>query len=442
MKNKIILALAIIFTAFISCTKENTTVNTPDVNGAQTLVLNASLEGENGITRTSMDSQGNVNWGKDDFIYMFNDENTQFKSGTSLQVEGKYTGEFVFENWKGTPTYAVLNPHTTYASASISGDVITTNLITSQRINKKGSFGNVANLSVGKVESDGNGGYSTALKNVCGLIGCEVDEGVSTITLTANEDIAGKITIDYNDGNPKYTIVEGEKEITLNYLDGSKAGTFYFCVLPQTISGFTITAKDADGNVLASKTGTNPLTVGRNQVVNLGKLYTIPETFQLDIPATAFAEVDAFPKGTTGSVKDVATYSLTIDGVAYTLEFFGGPEAVAGTNGYHYKKNAQVLSLGHVNGYMKLPKLEGKVLQSVEITITTSKAYGVTDTPETETTDAPTWAAGGNQVTIAEDNPHKWRLTSPDASKDYYLVGRTGSTFIKNITLIYKIVSE
>ena len=106
------------------------------------------------------------------------------------------------------------------------------------------------------------------MKNVCGYLKITLpkhtsktrkDDGknyssthVSSVVIsTTTGDLAGDITVDYNDGTPVITEVEnGVKTITLNVKaytekDTDKvfylSGDYYFVVLPGSYSGLSVT---------------------------------------------------------------------------------------------------------------------------------------------------------------------------------------------------------
>lgn len=112
-------------------------------------------------------------------------------------------------------------------------------------------------------------------KNVVSLIKFQVPSaGISEIHISANENLAGKITVDYIDGKPIVTEVsEGTKELVLT-AEVETTGTFavetdyYVPVLPGAKTNLTVTI---DGTVVATAAS---LTLNRSFIHDLKKLPT------------------------------------------------------------------------------------------------------------------------------------------------------------------------
>lgn len=86
-------------------------------------------------------------------------------------------------------------------------------------------------------------------KNVAGLLKFEIrGDNIGEVVIQGNndEDLAGKVNVSWNGGEPSYSVVEGAKTITLKAVDNGAftPGTYYAAVLPQTFAkGITVTIK-------------------------------------------------------------------------------------------------------------------------------------------------------------------------------------------------------
>ena len=80
-------------------------------------------------------------------------------------------------------------------------------------------------------------------KNVCTLLKFTAPENaaqITSVTITANENIAGDMTIDYSGDEPKVTKVSGSNSITMtgSFVAGQE---YYFVLAPVNISGISMT---------------------------------------------------------------------------------------------------------------------------------------------------------------------------------------------------------
>ncbi len=276
----------------ISCTENE--MNEGVLSRTTTLSITISSQ----QTRSRLMSDGSIQWSSSDFLFAFNNVNKRFVS--SVYSSTSEENKFVFRDWAtGTmPQYVLFDKLRPKASIeddvpSISSEgLITTTLphIQSPIYNK--TFGRDANTSIGKVEKV-NGEYVAELKNISGLLRIELDiEGIQSVSLSGNngEDLAGRICVDYNDGNPKYIVDEGEKTILLNNRNSNGEyvkGIYYICVLPQSFQrGITLKFTNAEGYT-ATVASPASLSLARNGVIDLGKFgsnLTFEAEPGLDIP--------------------------------------------------------------------------------------------------------------------------------------------------------------
>ncbi|MBQ0046951.1 MAG: hypothetical protein KBT33_05475 [Prevotellaceae bacterium] len=125
-------------------------------------------------------------------------------------------------------------------------------------------------------------------KNVCAYVKVTPQFDCVAICLKSNGDqkIAGKVTVNYNEGNPTTTVTsDGSNEVLL-------AGTitagnaYYIAVRPEALaSGFTIEFLTADKATYYARSTSNTLNLTRSNVKNLGE-FTTSGTWTKTIPTT------------------------------------------------------------------------------------------------------------------------------------------------------------
>ena len=254
--------------ALMACNKENPAVPS---DGTFSAVLETPV-----VSKTQLGTDGkSVVWRANDEINIFaGEQNEKYTTASSGTATATFTGNPVTAD-----TYYALYPYD--ATAQIADGKITATLPAAQTANK-GNIGNKMNMAVACSNSS-----ALSFKNVGGLIQFEIKtKNVGEVILRGNnnEDIAGKISIDWNGGNPTYTVVDGVKEISLKTYNNKafEMGTYHFVVLPQTFErGITITMKPyswaTDAVVLKSntpadlvKSGDSPLELTRSHIKPVG----------------------------------------------------------------------------------------------------------------------------------------------------------------------------
>lgn len=279
----IIIAAAAIAAA--SCAKE------APVAPQSKVILTATLEN----SKTILTEENTVEWVAGDKVSVFegstNVQTTALQGGASTSLEGEIT--------TSGPWYA-LYPYN--ADATISEGIITTTLPANQKA-APGTFADGLNISVAYSETS-----TLAFKNVLSYVKFTVSNDLVrkvTITGAADEALAGTIAIDYNAGQPTYSVVEGSKSIVLEpegeYFE--KDAVYYAAILPQTLpSGFNITYNDAFNEDHVA-TSTNAPVFKRSVTLNIGS----PDSeFQIDGPITfecAAVEADLLKAGIGGTIE-------------------------------------------------------------------------------------------------------------------------------------------
>ena len=254
--------------ALMACNKEN-----PRVPSEGT--FSATLETPV-VVKTQLGTDGkSVVWRANDEINIFaGEKNEKYTTASSGTTTATFTGNPV-----SADAYYALYPYD--ATAQLQDGKIIATLPAAQTANKN-NLGNKMNVAVACSNTS-----ALSFKNVGGLIQFEIktkNVGEVVIKGNNNEYIAGKVSIDWNGGNPKYTVVEGKQEISLKPY-GNKVfemGKYHFVVLPQTFEkGITITMKPyswaTDAVVLKSnapadlvKSGDSPLELTRSHIKPVG----------------------------------------------------------------------------------------------------------------------------------------------------------------------------
>lgn len=256
--------------AMMACNKENSIEPT---FGTFTAELETPVD-----TKTQLGADGNsVVWRGGDEINIFaGNKNEKYSTTSSGTTSATFTGNPVYAD-----TYYALYPYS--ATAQCNNGKITATLPTKQTANK-GNLGNKMNLAVACSSSS-----ELEFKNVGGLIKFEIKtKNVGEVILRGNnnEDIAGDVSIEWKNGVPEYTVVEGAKEISLKTYNNKvlEMGTYHFVVLPQTFEqGITITLKPyswtTDEIVLhtnkpvdLTKSGNSSLELSRSHIKPVGAI--------------------------------------------------------------------------------------------------------------------------------------------------------------------------
>ena len=114
-------------------------------------------------------------------------------------------------------------------------------------------------------------------KNVCAFVKVtpQFDCFAIDIASKGSEQLAGKVTINYNDGNPTTTVTaDGTTVVTLRGTI-TAGNTYYIAVRPETLaSGFSIDFLTADKTTCYARSTSKPLALARSNVKNLGEFTT------------------------------------------------------------------------------------------------------------------------------------------------------------------------
>ena len=228
-----ILSIAAISLIIAACTKESP-------SNVQQGVFTATLDGHTPEVKTQLGADlKSVVWRSGNKISVFagdKHETYSLAAASSGKAAGTFTGNPV-----SADTYYALYPYQAQAKVE-NGNIIAT--IPSAQTANKNNIGNDMNVAVACSNTS-----ELSFKNVGTLIKFNITtKNVGEVILKGNknEDLAGKVSIAWNNGDPEWTVVEGVKEISLKPYGNAvfETGTYHFVVLPQTFEeGITMTMK-------------------------------------------------------------------------------------------------------------------------------------------------------------------------------------------------------
>ena len=255
MKKNLFTVAAVALVAFVSCNKET---NSP-VQPAP--VSDIKFEAEIAQTKTAIgkpDSEGNrdVTWVLGDQV---NINGTLF-TATGFKEDGKAIFETENLDFATAEQYDAVYPAT--AGTSLGAVTIAAK--------QDGTF---ASAGVAVAQSENR---SLAFMNVASLIKFQVESDCSTITITSNLNLTGKVSVTFDEnGYPVLgsTVSEPSKTITLT--GAFKAGQDYYVAALPGSHTFTVHIDS-----YLSKAGTTPVTLTRSNIANL-KQFPAPKASKI-----------------------------------------------------------------------------------------------------------------------------------------------------------------
>ena len=263
---KSIFSLAIFAILFVSCQTEKQDMIEDGIPAPEII---ASVE-TNSTTRTLIsvdeEGEGTIYWTPADQINIF--YGTTSTLYTSQNTENATTAVFLTSAIIGSTESASTNIWGLYPydeDAVCNGTAVTTNLPDTQ-YGVPGTFDD--DLYITLAHSTSN-----ALKffNVCGGIKFSLSrEDITSVSFRGNnnEDLAGDITLTFENDLPKAAVVNGVKEVTLTPKAGqtfAKDVNYYLILLPGTLSGgFTMTFTTSNGAVGTFNYTANSITIKRS----------------------------------------------------------------------------------------------------------------------------------------------------------------------------------
>lgn len=253
VKNKYILLAAVVL-ATVSCSK------IPSGDSRSLTIRVGYAQETQPVSKTYVRSSdaGTIWWGtanQDKVIYAFDSSENKY-SFTSTSTTAEPTRSFTCDSWSGGDWKMVVwtglveaNDHSSLSGSVISGSSL--KVMNPQKVNNSKSFDSRANIAVMKTGD-------TALRNVFGYLRFTLPSypipgetrisAIKTVTLNADENVAGNISIDYSGADPVATVVSnGSTSLTLNTRwkgsgpTGYEAGVVYMVLPPGTYHNASLT---------------------------------------------------------------------------------------------------------------------------------------------------------------------------------------------------------
>ena len=339
---------------------------------------------------------GKTAWTAGDKVSVFTDngERKEFEVETS----GESTTNLTCKDWVSgnIPQWGVFcykeNQWQEYPVEQIADGKFNAFVSSYQKVTSNNSFSSKSNLAISKIDYDNESGcYSGQMKNALGLVKITIPEAnINKITLEDANDaayIAGEVELDYNNGEPVCTVIDGKgsKSVYMERRSGSDVISFtegtsvYFCVLPNVSFKPKFTFEKTDGTT-ASVTGNMEISVNRSSYVPLGtpSLEFIPEGYVKDVAIVdfsswPFAETILSGNDQKLDANRVKTYTYSAN-ANYTFDI------ARGETGGTYNYNATYGDLRFANSndgkeYIQVNRPDNAEIAS--ITITTSNAGAV-----------------------------------------------------------------
>ena len=341
---------------------------------------------------------GKTVWTSGDNISVFSGNGT----GHTFVVEssGDTSTNLTCSDWVSgnIPQWGVFcykeNQWQTYPVEQISDGKFKAYLSSYQRVTSDNSFSSKSNLAVAKIDYDSESGcYTGQMKNAVGLVKITVPvEDIVKISLedaNGTADIAGELELDYNNGDPICSVIDGKglKSIYVDRRKGSenisftKGSSVYFCVLPNVSFKPKFTFEKTDGTT-CSVTGNMEISVNRSNFVDLGTptLEFIPEGYVKDVATLDFTSWP-FVEGILGSTAQkqdenrVKTYTYSANS-NYTFDIARGETILSNKTsvGTYYKSNGELRFADSNDGkeYIQVNCTDDIEIASISITTSNS----------------------------------------------------------------------
>ena len=159
------------------------------------------------------------------------------------------------------------------SGAQLEGNCIKGAVIPAEQIATPGSADPNAMLMIAK-STDAS---TLKFKNVCAYVKVTPQFNCSVITITSNgeENLAGTVTVDYNEGNPTTTVTDNGSNSV--YLKGTiiAGNTYYIAVRPETLkNGFFVDFLTDDKTHYYQRSTSKSFTFVRSNVIKLGEFET------------------------------------------------------------------------------------------------------------------------------------------------------------------------
>jgi hypothetical protein len=266
--NNAIIVLSVL-AVFSGCSKEQ--FGTPDNSSTGRAGIELTLSARQETSKASVNPENSkvILWTKGDRLSVFDADRKNCEFTLDEADAGKSSGKFSGTVTKtSTSGYTALYPYqsgASYDGAGISGVVLK-----SEQKAVKGSFDPEAALMCGQSTAAGG---DLVFRNIAGFIKFTTDfecEKVSLVSNNTSDKIAGAATVTVGDTPAVSVTGVASNEISLVAESGTiEAGTYYFAVLPGTLSnGFRLVFTMTDGTQRYKST-VSSLDIKSNDVKNI-----------------------------------------------------------------------------------------------------------------------------------------------------------------------------
>ena len=330
MKKYIYMAVAAI-AVLSSCTKEEESNASLNDSGSFYATI------EDGTTRTTLDSDKKVLWSESDKI------NINGTAYTLSEGEGTTKAKFTGESVSGTPYNAY------YPANICSGTTATLPATQTYDATTNG----ISNLPMYAQSTT----HDLKFKNLCGVLAITVPQSemttVSSITVYADQQLNGAISVNYNSGDPTVTFSPAQtaddyKKVTLTFASAktiSTSETFYIAIPANTYSSLAIVIEGEKAVTNGTFTAKLLTSKAASMQVLRNNIYSITFSNATAIRGTAAVSNTA---GRTGNV--CGWVQLWEDGpkfaefnVGATIDSYGsltsGTEGTSGSVAYYNTAN-------------------------------------------------------------------------------------------------------
>ena len=275
MKKNLFMVAAVALMAMVSCNKEEVNQSGPEVAPEPSYYVEFTAQIDNEETPAPSPAPAQT---QTKTTYDESNKKTLWENKDEISVNGKkfYTTELAddglsarFINFEelgefGKP-YVAVTPY--QSSHAVNGTTVSGVVLKSEQTATSASFESNAVIAMA-YNADGN---VLAFKNACSIVKFKVGTAnVKEVTITSNngENLAGTVTLDYNNGEPTATVTANGTSTIKLAGDFNTTSTYYVAVLASGLeNGITISL---DGTI--AKTVANELAFKRNIVMNAGTL--------------------------------------------------------------------------------------------------------------------------------------------------------------------------
>ena len=321
----------------------------------------------NAGTRAALNGSNSAIWQTSDKISVFDGQGNQEFTLTGDVADGKFSGTASSTATSFTAVY----PYTDGAQLESDGIVNGITLPAVQTATAS-SFDPKAALMMAVSTPENKNQLD--FKNAVSLVKVTTEFACKKIVLSANEDIAGTGTLNYNIDAPSISFTSNQsKTITLKSATGESfdAGTYYIVVPPTTLSnGFSISFTASDEYCVYTRTNTQSNTFNRSKIKDFGTFkkkdngWEWSHTSRGKVDASQEVDMGVFNIGGTNYRLIFTKSNLTATGLAASESAYGDYFAWGATEPWYSSISGSTFSwkAGHDSGYASgtAPTFNGK----------------------------------------------------------------------------------